>query len=968
MGETSSVLLLTDVVDSTLLNESIGDEGMRVLWHNHDVAARERMTRWRGREIARSDGFLVLFDGAADAVAFALDYHKCLCSFPVPFQARIGIHMGEVRLRQNSEQDRLRGAPLYEVDGIALPITARVMAAAMGRQTLITQPIATALHALGYRVSTHGHWQFKGVAEPVELLEVGDADSPFEPPPDSAKAYRVVQIEGEWAPVGNIQNNLPAERNDFIGRSRLLARLVELLEHRVRLATLVGMGGVGKTRLALRYARARLGEFPGGVYFCDLSAANSLDGIAHVAAEALNVVLAKLNVVDFLGATIKGRGRCLIILDNFEQIASLAEDVLGKWLEQAPEAHFIVTSREVLAIPGEQTFFVPPMEAQEGRELFEARARGVADSFVDSRVEDAAIGVLVELLDGLPLAIELAAARVRVMPPSALLRRMHERFTLLTTPGRPLSRQATLRATLDWSWDLLHGFERSALAQLTVFEGGFQLEAAEAVIDVAGPDASISAIDAVQSLVDKSLVRRLEGDRLNLLVTVRSYVVERLQRPGSGLDGPALLGSALDRHRLYYSRGMEGMPVPSALRELDNIVASCRHAAAAGDTSQAISALENAWTALKVRGPLSLAVDLVTTIERSGPVSDAENARLHRISGYALNSLGRSAEARKHFDEGLECAIRSQDLRSECRLRCSIGDLDAAAGHMLAALDQLEIALDLARRLKNPELQSLALNSLGDYHSRTGQLDLAYEHFAEALVLARQAKSRRLEGGILGNLGMVRTAQGQPMEALQLYEDSLAVAREIGDRSWEGNALCNLGMTSQALGRVNDATSQLQAALHIARALGQRRLQAFSLCNLGMTLQSIDQPDDAVRHFDQALEIASGLGDRRLEGQCHVYAAAAIGSNGRHDEAIERVCMGESLLEFVGDPVSLGWALARRAEIEHLAGRPTASQATLRRAEEIALTVTPSLDSEFGRALSEVRTVISSSRSVVTQI
>ena len=232
MSEAPSFLLITDVVDSTSLNDSIGDEGMRALWHDHDVIARERMVKWRGREVARSDGFLVLFDSATDAVAFAFDYHECLRSFSVPIQARIGIHTGELRLRENSPQDRLRGAPLYEVDGIALPIAARVMAAAVGCQTLITRAVAAALGNSGWRISTHGHWQLKGVAEPVELLEIGDAHSPFEPPPDSAKAYRVVRLDGDWAPVGKIQNNLPAERNDFVGRGRLLGKLVELLEHR----------------------------------------------------------------------------------------------------------------------------------------------------------------------------------------------------------------------------------------------------------------------------------------------------------------------------------------------------------------------------------------------------------------------------------------------------------------------------------------------------------------------------------------------------------------------------------------------------------------------------------------------------------------------------------------------------------------------------------------------------------------
>jgi len=899
-----------------------------------------------------------LFDTAADAIGFAIDYHESLRSFSVPFQARVGVHAGDVRLRENSAEDRLRGAPVFEIDGIALPLTARVMAAAMGNQTLVTPKITQALAGHPWHFSSHGYWQLKGVADPIELFEVGDAQSPFAPPPDSAKAYRVVRLGREWVPVGKISNNLSAERTDFIGRGKLLKKLVDLLEHGVRLLTLVGMGGVGKTRLALHYARARLGEHPGGVYFCDLTTATNVDGVTHAVAQALDVPLAKTNAVENLATTIKGRGQCLLILDNFEQVATLAEEIVGKWLEQAPEAHFIVTSREVLSIRGEQTLFVPPMESQEGRQLFEARARGVVDPFLTSPVEDAAVSTLVELLEGLPLAIELAAARVRVMSPSALLRRMHERFTLLATPGRPLSRQATLRATLDWSWDLLHEFERSVLAQLTVFEGGFQLEAAEAVLDTDARESSALAIDAVQSLVDKSLVRRLDGDRFDLLVTVRSYVIERLRADAAG-DRANVLAAARTRHQRYYAKSSAGESLAFSLQELDNILAACRHATQQGRVSEAISALENAWIALKVRGPLGIAVELVGMIEGTGSTSDQELGRLRWIAGYALNSLGRSAEAREHFDRGLACAVRAGDLRSECRLRCSIGDQDAAAGHMDAALHNFEVGLSLARRLKDAELESLVLNSLGDYHNRLGQLDQAFEYFESALVVARQAGARRLEGGILGNLGMVRLAQGRHLDALPLYESSLEVARQVGDRNWEGNALCNLGMTSQALGKLQEATRQLEAALQIARDLGQRRLQAFSLCNLGLTLQSMSRLADAARHFDQALNLARDLGDRRLEGQCHVYAATVLARMGQSDVALERVTRGESLLNDVSDAVSLGWAIARRAEVEQLAGAIEAAQETLQRAEAIAATIHPSQDSEFGSALAEVRAIVS---------
>ena len=300
------------------------------------------------------------------------------------------------------------------------------------------------------------------------------------------------------------------------------------------------------------------------MYFCDLTTASSIGGIAHAVAQALDVALAKMNVVDSLATTIKERGRCLLILDNFEQVARHAEETLGRWLNRASAARFLVTTREVLGLPGEEILALAPLASSDAAALFMRRAEAAKPGFQPTAEDQSAIDPLVKLLEGLPLAIELAAARVRVMPPRMLLLRMSERFKLLSSSGGRLDRQATLRAVFDWSWDLLSVPEKAALAQLSVFEGGFQLEAAEAILEICEVESTPSSIDALQSLVDKSLVERLEGDRFNILVTVRSYVVERLQRPGTDLNGSELLGAAKGRHRTYYAGRVESGALPFA--------------------------------------------------------------------------------------------------------------------------------------------------------------------------------------------------------------------------------------------------------------------------------------------------------------------------------------------------------------------------------------------------------------------
>ena len=205
-------LLLTDVVDSTKLTEALGDAAMADLWIAHDRAARDLLATWRGREIDKTDGMLLLFDSAADAVGYALDYHRALDARKLPFTARAGIHVGPVNLRANSADDVARGAKPVEVDGLALPIAARVMSIALGRQTLLSSDARLALGAARERVLSHGHWRLQGVVEPVELFEVGDADAPFAAPPDAGKAYRVVRQGELWLPVRQISRRITGFR------------------------------------------------------------------------------------------------------------------------------------------------------------------------------------------------------------------------------------------------------------------------------------------------------------------------------------------------------------------------------------------------------------------------------------------------------------------------------------------------------------------------------------------------------------------------------------------------------------------------------------------------------------------------------------------------------------------------------------------------------------------------------------
>jgi predicted ATPase/class 3 adenylate cyclase len=572
MAITRAALLLTDVVDSTALAESLGDARMAAIWEAHDRVARDLLPRHDGREIDKTDGMLLLFSEPADAVRYAVAYHAGLAALSdhegVRLAARAGLHVGEVYLRENAADDVARGAKPLEVEGLAKPMAARVMSLGAGGQTLVSGDAMDALGTVPDDLDSrlHGHYRLKGVEDPVPLYEIGAVDvAPFLPPEDAAKAYRVVQRRGVWGPVSEVPNNLPAQRNAFFGRTRELRELADRVAGEQRLVTLMGPGGTGKSRLSLEFARRWRGDWPGGTWFCELEDVATADELVAAVARIAGVRLEGGDAVAWVGTMLAEREPTLFLLDTFEQLVDHAA-VIGRWIALAPNTAWVVSSRERLQLDAEhvvrlEALRVPAEGASiaailtcEAVQLFATRARAASARFtLDARTAPA-VGTLVRLLDGMPLAIELAAARAPVMSADKMVKRMSQRFKLLASKRRGVNRrQATLRGAIDWSWDLIEPHERLALAQCAVFRGGFTLEAAEAVLDLDAWDDAPWPVDVVQGLVDKSLLRTMEArgpDRVDLdepllgmYQSIRDYADEKLRdvRPSTSLASrPAL--------------------------------------------------------------------------------------------------------------------------------------------------------------------------------------------------------------------------------------------------------------------------------------------------------------------------------------------------------------------------------------------------------------------------------------------
>jgi predicted ATPase/Flp pilus assembly protein TadD len=809
------------------------------------------------------------------------------------------------------------------------------------------------------------------------------------------------------APRDTIEHNLPAERDPFVGREDDRAALRRALGERARLLTVVGMGGAGKTRLVVRYALGALERWPGGVAFCDLAEARSVDGLVAAVARGLDLALTRDDPVARVGHAIAGRGRALVILDNFEQVAASAEPTLGQWLDRAPEAAFVVTSRERLGLAGEVVLPLAPLSPPDSEALFVARAAAATGGFSPSDEDRVAIAALVALLDHLPLAIELAAARARVLSPARLLERMADRFRLLASAGGRRDRQATLRATLDWSWELLSAAERAALAQLAVFEGGFDLESAEAVVDVAELDDAPWTMDLIQALVDKSLVRALGDDRFDLLVSVREYAAARLDAQGAraaaearhgrwfaGLGAEAAL-DALERHG--------GAPRRAALlRERDNLVAANRRAVERGDADLAVPTALAAWVAVAMAAPLAVGVGLLERTLAMPGLADGPRGRLAAAAGFALWSCGRTDEAEARYAQALAAARAAADARTagrtlrnlgfvhehrgaldaaadafraalaaalaaadrpgEGRTLHALGNLEQLQGERAAARAHLDQALAIHREVGDEQSEAKALGFRGNLEFQEGRLDRAADDYRAAQLLYARLGDRRAAGWVLGNLGVVHAERGELAPAREAFEEALAVHREVGDRRTEGVVLSNLGEISARLGRRAEARALFEAALAVNREVGSRQFEAIALGNLGTLRRHEGDLDGAAQRLREAVALSHEAGDGWTEGELLGELAAVCALRGEFGEGRDALARAVPLLREAGNLAGLGALHVARAELEARAGAPVAARAALDEAEALAAEAGVAPSSRLAQRLAEVRGLVEAAR------
>jgi predicted ATPase/class 3 adenylate cyclase len=743
--------MFTDVEGSTRLLQELGPDDFAAVLADHRRIVREAIAANGGAEVdTQGDAFFAAFPTAPAAIETAGAIRAGLAAGPI--RLRIGIHTG---------------TPLVTDEGYVgddVHRAARIAAAGHGGQVLVSQATATLLE--------------------VDLRDLGDHRLK-----DLASPERIFQLDREdFPPLRSLfQSNLPIPPTPFLGRDGELADLAALLDRpEVRLLTLTGPGGTGKTRLSIQAAGLDAARYPDGTWWVPLAAIRDARLVLAAASEILG---ARGDLTEHIGER-----RMLLVFDNFEQVAEASAE-LASLLARCRGLRVLVTSRERLAVPGEHVYAVPPMAPPEGAELFVARARMIEPRFEP----DDTVQVLCDRLDNLPLALELAASRIGSLSLAQLHDHLSRRLDL--AGGRGLdARQRTIRAAIEWSHDLLSADEQAAFARLAVFRGGFTLDAAESVTDT---DA-----DMVGSLVDKSLVRRAD-ERHSMLETIAEFAAERLEASDES-----------ERIRRRHAEWFLDLAESANLSMESLGRGPQRHGLLAGEGDNLRAAMDWAATA-----DVGLGLRLAIALENWWVIHDAAEG-MRRLG----ELLDRAADVDPH--------LRARALRD-------LGGCSEMAGDIERAVEAYEQGRGLFQSLGDEQGAWTMVFRLGVSALRAGDVEKGRRLHEESLVGFREIGDPIGELQAMGNLGSLEIEEGDIEKGIQMTTASLARAREIGWTWWESFGLIILGEAAMRLGRLLEADAYGRESLVISRRIEDRDEVALGLMFLAWVAAAEGDSDRA---------------------------------------------------------------------------------------------------------------------------
>ncbi len=675
-------------------------------------------------------------------------------------------------------------------------------------------------------------------------------------------------------------NNLPTQFAPVIGRAKELAAAWPLvLRDEVRVLTVVGPGGIGKTTLALELARQLMDNFPDGVFLVPLASVNDPSLVISTIATTLGVKEeAGRALIESLAKSLEEK-QMLLVVDNFEQVIAAAAYV-AELSNACSKLKLLVTSREQLHIRGEREFPVPPLELPDLKRLppldalsenaavalFAQRAHAVRPDFEITHENMRAIAEICIRLDGLPLALELAAARSKILTPQTMLARLENRLGLLTTGARDLpSRQQTLRNAIAWSYDLLDGAEKALFGGLSVFVGGFTLEAAETVCDAVA-DLSLEAMDGLSSLADKSLVRRAEVDgemRFTMLETIREYATECLNATGQQAKfrqkHADLFLAMVERAR------SSGLPEEAWYNRLelehDNLRSALGWLTESGETEQTLRLAGSLGMFWCTRGHFTEGRKwLQSALSGSGNAQPRTRARSLRAAGLLAQYQGDYSQARLLYSEGISICRSVGEKLGMASLLSSLGTLARTEGKHSEARSLAEESLAMYRESGDKRGIASSLNYLGSVAFTQGDYARARSLYQESLVAFRELGDKQGIAASLINLGNIAHQSGDYAAARSLLEESLAILRQVADKRTVASALCNLGYVAQGQGHHKTACSFYEEGLTIFQELGEKLGMANSFEGLAEAAEALGQAERAARLFAAAEALREAIG------------------------------------------------------------------------------------------------------------
>ena len=882
-------LLFTDIAGSTRLLHQLGEYYASMLLECRQVL-RAVFEQWNGHEVdTQGDAFFVVFARATDAVSAAVAAQRALASHAFPrgaaVQVRVGLHTGEPQ----------RTADGYV--GMDVHRAARIMSAGHGGQVLLSQATRELVeHTLPEGVSLRdlGEHRLKDLGRPSHLYQLVIAGLPSDFPPLNT--------------LGTHPNNLPTQPTPFIGREKEVAAVGQLLcREDVHLVTLTGPGGTGKTRLALQVAAELSDLFADGVYFVDLAPVSDPALVIAAIAQSLSIrEVSGQPLVERLKDELQSK-QMLLLLDNFEQVVSAAVQV-ADLLTICPQLKVIVTSRVVLHVQAEQEFFVPSLSLPdpnhlpdlmalsqyESVALFIRRAQSVRPDFQVTNANAPAVAEICVRLDGLPLAIELAAARMKLLSPEALLARLGQPLHVLTSgPRDVVARQQTLRNTIEWSYQLLDAQEQQIFRRLSVFVGGCTLEAIEALCASPG-DAVESVLDTVASLADKSLLQRMkqadQEPRFSMLETIHEYALERLAASGE-------MEAARKAHTTYFLRlaeeaeqGMVGPQQAVLLERLEQEHDNLREAlewALEKETGE--KAAERREIGLRLSAALKEFWmmhghyrEARTFLERALALSEGTSTSLR---ARVLRAIASVADLQGDIDRIEAAAQQSLDLSRELEDTCGIADslglLAAAAwlrGKIVEAVSLHEEQVRLLRQVGTPGEVADALFNWAEQVSSLGEYDRGQALFEEALQLFRQAGNELWVGiTLVHSASWLWFTLGDLTTMRQRLREGQALIAKVGDRGWSADCLWITALLALSKGEPARASSLALESLSIYREMGDPWYSAWSLHLLGRIETQRGEMPAARTYYQQSLALNQQVGEKwmtpfNLEGLAGVVA------------------------------------------------------------------------------------------------